>query len=214
MIQAHGNKLIEGKFGEFCEAWDYSSCDETSEVRDFAALYDAATLKNNSTAQRLAIISGNACVNRSSLITGTARVLGDSVVNNSVIAETAAVGDRAFVADSLILGRARVMDAAEVVGCIVESTAIVRGGSVLEGIHVDKDYLFHEGLWRRLPWFYGRPDERYPIQECVEGRILIGCLCATVDEWLSDAARRLAFQRFSISEENVEEYLRILRGLK
>jgi hypothetical protein len=211
------NKVVKPEiFGPRAEVWGWAAADSRSHILDYATMHDTSKL-SHSTISRFAEMYGRSQAYDSYLM-GNSRMSGESTAIDSVIAEMAELMDRAYVLNCIICGLARVADKATVFNSVVEGNVTIRGDAIVDCVHVganNEQLMIHEGEWIGvLPLVLGSPDQRYQIQTCIPGRVIIGCLCGTIDEWLRKGAKRLASRRFGVSDENIEAYLEILRNIK
>lgn len=122
----------------------------------------------NSIIQEHAIVTGEPTIT-GSLIGGTARVNDKVQVNESTVAGNALVAHNALVQKSRILGN-----------------VVVLGGE-LHGVTLERSERVHEGIWYRAPRYAESSVAELSMTECVHGKIIIGCVCRSVNWWWKNA---------------------------
>lgn len=205
--------FVKGRMFDMSEVWGEAKLSKDSTLAHCASIHDKAEVAD-SVVQRFGRVYGRPLI-AESLVTGTAIVSGQSFVYSSVVGEQAAVMDKAQVLGSIVAGYGRVADRGAVCSSIVDEFATVRGDAQLYNAHLNGQLLIHEGIWDGVvPVSLGWPHHEYQIQTCVPGKVIIGCMCGTMDEWLRKGLRHLARKRWRLSEHVIDEYEHIIRSIK
>lgn len=166
------------------EVWGYSIVEGKSLVRDWAKLFDMARV-TDSLVRDHARIYGQASAFLSEII-GFCEMSGWSFASRSVIRDHALIVGRGHVVDSIVSGTARVIDAMVFNAWISGNACITGLGTIVKGISpyslsIKGSTHIHEGTWTRAPLLIEHP--YFNAQECVPGRMLIGCQCRPIKLW-------------------------------
>ena len=140
---------------------------ERSNVEGYSIVTDSPFIFD-STIREHALITGSPSITGSQ-ISGTARVYDDAVVNGSIVDGNAMVSKNALVQHSHLHGQ-----------------VIVTGGE-LHGVSLERTERVHEGVWYRAPNHKAHPSVPMAMTECIHGRVIIGCLCRSIDWWKHNA---------------------------
>jgi carbonic anhydrase/acetyltransferase-like protein (isoleucine patch superfamily) len=155
-------------------------------------------------------IAGNAIVTDSphieaSDILGYSIVTGSPFISKSSIDEHALITGTPRIIESAVRGTARVKDEAVVSGSVVDGNASVSGkaivndshlhghvfvtGGELHGVSLERTERVHEGVWYRAPNHKAHPSVPMAMTECVDNKVIIGCLCRSVHWWKENATK-------------------------
>lgn len=170
---------------------------EDSECLGNCTLSDSSILDSG-------LVSDSAWLNKS-MVMGYGKVLGDARAYASIVAEVAcvcgqakifktSVGDSAFIGgtatvhNSVIKENSRVIENGFVMYSSLSGQATVEGGQVIgtpkKTLNLHPLAFIHAGTWRRSPIVYKAQLSDFTVQECVDGRVHIGCLCGKPEKWV------------------------------
>ena len=145
-----------------------------------------------------------------STYTGSVLVTGTPFIEESLIA-CKSVSGRARVHQSQLFDAVEIADDAEARNVTLGGNACVYGNARLEGPWTDLESFarIHEGTWTRPPHYV---DLGFTVvTECVEGRILIGCRCRSLDYWKQHGTHFA--QRMGWTDKQITEALSALDAL-
>lgn len=162
--EVSGTGLIKG------ESWVHgyalvsdSPTIEDSDVRAYSIITGSPFIKQ-ALVDEHAVISGRPSITQS-MLAGTARIQDDAVINRSIIDGNALVSRDALIQNSGLHGN-----------------VVVIGGEVHD-TNLDGNIRVHEGIWHRAPRHLNHPSLPMALTECINGHVIIGCLCRSVSWW-------------------------------
>ena len=171
---------------------------DTSEVTGSGRVFNDSIIRDR------AIVTDSPHIERSN-VEGYAIVTGSPFIYNSVIHEHALVTGAPNITQSEIKGTARIKDSAQINGSIVDGNASVSGkalvqhshlhghvyvtGGELHGVSLVRTERVHEGVWHRAPNHMAHPSVPMAMTECIDNKVIIGCLCRSIHWWKQNAAK-------------------------
>ncbi len=157
-----------------------------SHVCNEALVADSPRIVDTTVAQ-YAIVTGNPYLYRS-LINSHAIITGEPTITQSQVGGTARVNDKAQVNRSIVEGNALVGRDAIVQESVLMGNTAVLGGQI-HGVKLTRSQRVHEGVWYRAPRYTESPVAALSMTECVNGKVIIGCLCRSVSWWKANAEK-------------------------
>jgi carbonic anhydrase/acetyltransferase-like protein (isoleucine patch superfamily) len=157
-----------------------------SEIKGNAILSDGPTI-HDSIVDGYCIISGTPYIH-DSFVAEHALITGDVSITGSAIGGTARVKDNAIINKSIVDGNALVAKNALVQNSHLHGQSVVLGGEV-HGVNLERTERVHEGIWYRNPKHMAHPSVPMAMTECIDNKVIIGCLCRSVPWWKQNAER-------------------------
>ena len=155
-------------------------------VRDSAIVADSPHVER-STIEGYAIVTGSPFI-FDSTIREHALVTGKPSITGSQISGTARIYDDAVVNGSIVDGNAMVSKKALIQHSHLHGQVIVTGGE-LHGVLLERTERVHEGVWYRAPNHMAHPSVPMAMTECIDNKVIIGCLCRSVHWWKQNATK-------------------------
>lgn len=169
-------------------------------VRSGAEIFGKARIEGASEIGTHARLSGKAIVRASKVLDYSEVADNAQVINKSVLMKDSNSFDCPFVCDEAVVdgshlhGQVRVCENAKLKNVTVDGNALFRGNCQVEDCEIGGGITVHEGQWTRSPRIW-RTGLFHNIVECVSNddpmlcKILTGCKCATVDQWVKNGRR-------------------------
>lgn len=203
---------------------DFTEIGQSVQIFRGSALGEGARAMGEVVIRGSSLVAGRAIITdkvviANSQILGYAIVTGGPVIEDSLIDQHALITGEALISDSTVSGTAQVHGFASITGSIIDGNAVVRDSAVVlnshihgnvevletagvEGIALERNERVHEGRWTRAPRHMSSPAATMAMTECIDGKVIIGCVCRHVDWWKKHD--KMMQRKFGWSDEAVK----------